>query len=75
MVGELNEGWTIAITTLAHERGGSAPHARLAGELRDVLGAGAPPRTAVRATPRWRQRLAQSVHRDRDRAAASPRSR
>src|SRR5256885_10615984 len=37
MVGELNQGWQIAITTLAHERGGSAPHARLAGEMHDVL--------------------------------------
>jgi len=37
MVGQLHEGWTIAITTLAHERGGSAPHARLVGEMREVL--------------------------------------
>ena len=37
MVGHLNEGWSIAITTLAHERGGSAPHARLWGELSDAL--------------------------------------
>ncbi len=37
MVGELNQGWHIAITTLSHERGGSAPHARLAGEMRDVV--------------------------------------
>ena len=33
MVGKLHDGWTIAISTLAHERGGSAPHARIAGEL------------------------------------------
>jgi alkylation response protein AidB-like acyl-CoA dehydrogenase len=59
MVGGLNEGWTIAITTLAHERGGSAPHARLAGEMRDVLQLA---RTidGVAADPYWRQRLAQS---------------
>src|SRR5206468_13075210 len=37
MVGALNQGWQIAMTTLAHERGGSAPHARLAGEMRDVI--------------------------------------
>jgi alkylation response protein AidB-like acyl-CoA dehydrogenase len=62
MVGELNRGWQIAITTLAHERGGAAPHARLQGELRDVLDVarrierdGQP---AARDA-RWRQRLAQ----------------
>jgi alkylation response protein AidB-like acyl-CoA dehydrogenase len=59
MVGGLNEGWTIAITTLAHERGGSAPHARLAGELRDVLRL-AHRTGGVAADPYWRQRLAQS---------------
>jgi alkylation response protein AidB-like acyl-CoA dehydrogenase len=58
MVGKLNDGWTIAITTLAHERSGSAPHARLAGEMRDVLGLA---RTTDRgADPRYRQRLAQN---------------
>jgi alkylation response protein AidB-like acyl-CoA dehydrogenase len=62
MVGALNQGWTIAITTLAHERSGSAPHARLGAELHDVLGLarrmardGGP----VARDPRWRQRLAQ----------------
>ncbi len=63
MVGKLNEGWTIAITTLSHERTGSAPHARLAAELRDVLGLakrltrhGRP----VTQDVRYRQRLAQA---------------
>jgi alkylation response protein AidB-like acyl-CoA dehydrogenase len=63
MVGRPNEGWAIAITTLAHERGGSAPHARLAGELADTLALaracrrdGAP----VARDPLYRQRLAQS---------------
>src|SRR5262249_12302386 len=37
LVGRENDGWSIAITTLAHERSGSAPHARLQGELREVL--------------------------------------
>src|SRR2546427_6073391 len=63
MVGGLNEGWSIAITTLAHERGGSAPHARLAGELRDVLSlarrVSRDGRGAAR-DPRHRQRLAQA---------------
>ncbi len=59
MVGTLHDGWHIAITTLAHERGGSAPHARLAGELADVL-ALARSGDAARGDARWRQRLAQS---------------
>jgi alkylation response protein AidB-like acyl-CoA dehydrogenase len=58
MVGELNQGWQIAITTLAHERGGSAPHARLQGEMRDVLDLAR--RVGATADPRQRQRLAQS---------------
>jgi len=63
LVGKLNEGWTIAITTLSHERAGSAPHARLGAELRDVLGLarrltrdGRP----VTQDARYRQRLAQA---------------
>jgi alkylation response protein AidB-like acyl-CoA dehydrogenase len=55
----MNEGWTIAITTLAHERGGSAPHARLAAELKDTM-ALARARDGVPTDPRWRQRLAQA---------------
>jgi alkylation response protein AidB-like acyl-CoA dehydrogenase len=58
MVGELNQGWSIAMTTLAHERGGSAPHARLLGETREVLDLAR--RLGVAADPRYRQRLAQS---------------
>jgi alkylation response protein AidB-like acyl-CoA dehydrogenase len=63
LVGRENDGWSIAITTLAHERGGSAPHARLQGELREVLDlARRTPRDggAAAADPRYRQRLAQS---------------
>jgi alkylation response protein AidB-like acyl-CoA dehydrogenase len=57
MVGRLNEGWQIAITTLAHERAGSAPHARIAGEMRDVI---ALARGLGRSVdPLVRQRLAQ----------------
>jgi alkylation response protein AidB-like acyl-CoA dehydrogenase len=29
VVGEINRGWDVVITTLSHERGGAAPHARL----------------------------------------------
>ncbi len=32
VVGELHHGWDVVITTLMHERGGTAPHARLARE-------------------------------------------
>jgi alkylation response protein AidB-like acyl-CoA dehydrogenase len=63
MVGNLNEGWHIAITTLAHERGGSAPHARIAGELHDLLAAARQTnRHGLPATtdPLVRQRLAQA---------------
>jgi alkylation response protein AidB-like acyl-CoA dehydrogenase len=58
MVGALNQGWQIAITTLAHERSGSAPHARIASEMRDVMALAR--RTGAAADRRWRQRLAQS---------------
>jgi len=58
MIGELNQGWTIAITTLSHERSGSSPHARLAAELRDMIGVA---RELGRARDRLvRQQLAQS---------------
>ncbi|HWP65408.1 MAG TPA: acyl-CoA dehydrogenase family protein [Candidatus Limnocylindria bacterium] len=63
MVGRLNDGWTIAITTLAHERTGSAPHARLAEELADTFAlARSCERHGVPATKDalYRQRLAQS---------------
>jgi alkylation response protein AidB-like acyl-CoA dehydrogenase len=33
IVGELDRGWDVVVTTLSHERGSSSPHARLAGEL------------------------------------------
>lgn len=32
VVGEVDRGWDVVITTLMHERGGTAPHARLARE-------------------------------------------
>jgi alkylation response protein AidB-like acyl-CoA dehydrogenase len=51
------------MTTLAHERSGSAPHARLQGEMRDVLDLARRTHRHGRpaaADPRYRQRLAQS---------------
>jgi alkylation response protein AidB-like acyl-CoA dehydrogenase len=58
MIGRMNEGWHIAITTLSHERGGSAPHARLGAELADMIRMA---RGGGRITdPLLRQQLAQS---------------
>jgi alkylation response protein AidB-like acyl-CoA dehydrogenase len=34
VVGQIDRGWDVVLTTLAHERGGAAPHARLRRELR-----------------------------------------
>jgi alkylation response protein AidB-like acyl-CoA dehydrogenase len=37
VVGAIDRGWDVVLTTLAHERGGTAPHARLRRELRALL--------------------------------------
>lgn len=37
VVGGVNEGWQITMTTLGHERSVGAPHTRLMEELRDVI--------------------------------------
>jgi alkylation response protein AidB-like acyl-CoA dehydrogenase len=37
LVGELHRGWDVVITTLAHERGSSAQHARLAVEVERLV--------------------------------------
>ncbi len=37
VVGEIDRGWDVVITTLMHERGGTAPHARLGRELRALI--------------------------------------
>ena len=57
VVGTLHHGWDVVLTTLAHERGGAAPHARLRRELQALI-------ARTRATrcvdaPVVRQRLAQ----------------
>jgi alkylation response protein AidB-like acyl-CoA dehydrogenase len=60
IVGELNQGWQITMTTLGHERGASAPHARTMQELRDLFD------TARRHSPAGRiddPRLRQSLSR------------
>jgi alkylation response protein AidB-like acyl-CoA dehydrogenase len=62
VVGEINRGWDVVLTTLAHERGGAAPHARLHRELHGLLrlaqrsGRGSAP---AAHDPGVRQRLAQ----------------
>jgi alkylation response protein AidB-like acyl-CoA dehydrogenase len=62
VVGEIDGGWNVVLTTLAHERGGTTPHVRLRTEI-DALarlarhtkrGVG-----AASADPTIRQRIAQ----------------
>ena len=61
VVGEINRGWEIAITTLSHERGTVVPYQRLKRHLDGIaalarrLSTGVPPA----ADPLFRQRLAQ----------------
>ena len=61
VVGEIDRGWDVVLTTLAHERGGAAPHARLRRELRALFElarrpSNGPPAASNRGV---RQRLAQ----------------
>jgi alkylation response protein AidB-like acyl-CoA dehydrogenase len=61
LVGELHGGWDVVVTTLAHERGTSAQHARLAVELEKLAAlARRTPRGARPASedPLVRQKLA-----------------
>lgn len=37
VVGEIDKGWNVVLTTLAHERGGTAPHVRLQTELASLI--------------------------------------
>jgi alkylation response protein AidB-like acyl-CoA dehydrogenase len=37
LVGELNKGWQVVMTTLAHERGSSAQHGRLGVEIASLI--------------------------------------
>jgi alkylation response protein AidB-like acyl-CoA dehydrogenase len=62
VVGQIDRGWDVVLTTLAHERGGAAPHARLRRELRALcaLARRTPRHPAPAARDRSiRQRLAQ----------------
>ena len=61
LVGELHQGWNVVMTTLAHERGSSSQHARLALQLDRLAQAAREPRAdGSRAAddPLVRQRLA-----------------
>jgi alkylation response protein AidB-like acyl-CoA dehydrogenase len=62
VVGQIDRGWDVVLTTLAHERGGAAPHARLRRELHALfaLAHRTPRRDAPAACdPGLRQQLAQ----------------
>jgi len=58
VVGAIDGGWDVVITTLAHERGGSAPHARLRRELLALLALARRQADGARDA-RVRQQLAQ----------------
>jgi len=60
IIGEMNHGWDITMTTLGHERGSTSPYPRGRQEFRDLVA------LARSLSPRghiddgvWRQRLAQ----------------
>jgi alkylation response protein AidB-like acyl-CoA dehydrogenase len=62
VVGEINGGWNVVITTLAHERSGTTPHVRLQSEQRLLARlAQRTPRNGRRAAddPLVRQKIAQ----------------
>jgi alkylation response protein AidB-like acyl-CoA dehydrogenase len=64
LVGAVNGGWNVVLTTLAHERAGTAPHVRLHGEQRRLAalarGTLRNGRSAA-ADPVVRQKVAQSA--------------
>jgi len=64
LVGEVNGGWNVVLTTLAHERAGTTPHVRLHGEQRRLAElARATPHNGARAAddPLLRQKIAQAA--------------
>jgi alkylation response protein AidB-like acyl-CoA dehydrogenase len=64
LVGEINGGWNVVLTTLAHERAGTTPHVRLHAEQQRLA---ALARSTMRngrsaaADPLVRQKIAQSA--------------
>ena len=64
VVGEINRGWDVVLTTLAHERGAAAPHARLQLENRMLAELAARTRrngATAAADPLVRQKLAAAT--------------
>ena len=65
VVGEVDRGWDVVLTTLAHERGSSAAHARTAVELDRLIDLARRRRGAsgsrAASDPRTRQKLAQHL--------------
>jgi alkylation response protein AidB-like acyl-CoA dehydrogenase len=62
VVGTIDRGWDVVLTTLAHERGGTAPHARLRRELRGLFALARRTRRnghSAAADPELRQALAR----------------
>jgi alkylation response protein AidB-like acyl-CoA dehydrogenase len=60
VVGEIDRGWQITMTTLGHERSIGAPHARLMEELKDLIRLAKARSAAGRVQePRMRQKIAQ----------------
>ncbi len=62
VVGAINTGWQVAITTLMHERGASSPHTRLRKDLEQMIELAKQVRYGGQPAaddPRIRQRLAQ----------------
>jgi alkylation response protein AidB-like acyl-CoA dehydrogenase len=57
VVGAIDKGWDVVLTTLAHERGGAAPHARLRRELNALIALAREP--AAAADPNARQQIAR----------------
>jgi alkylation response protein AidB-like acyl-CoA dehydrogenase len=63
VVGEINGGWNVVMTTLGHERAGTTPHVRLQAESRRLARLALDtPRNGARAAddPVVRQKVAQS---------------
>jgi alkylation response protein AidB-like acyl-CoA dehydrogenase len=63
VVGQIDRGWDVVMTTLMHERGGGAPHARLKNEIDALirLARSHSPGGSAADAPLVRQALAQLV--------------
>ena len=59
VVGEIDRGWQISMTTLGHERSVGAPHARIMEELQEVIRLAKSRGDGAVDDPHFRQKLAQ----------------